>query len=255
MTRLAFSPDGRLLAVGYQNGTVSVREAIAGRQLALFTSAQNAIESLRFSPDGQHLASGGQDSTILIWDVAEPSKATRRQEHKLEGAKLAGLWRDLADTDAGNAYIAIDQLAAASDAAVAYIKATFKLPRPVDDRAMARLISDLDNDDFETRQDACISLEEIGEAAIAALQKAIANKPSLELATRCDQLLKRLKSGLVPRGGHRSLRAIEVLELIGTKDAVALLETYAKHDKTLPLCQEATFALERLAKKRVRNKK
>jgi WD40 repeat protein len=61
---LAFSPDGRLLATGAEDGGVEVWEATAGKLLHSFPPNDYAINALAFSPDGKLLVAGGADRAI-----------------------------------------------------------------------------------------------------------------------------------------------------------------------------------------------
>jgi len=63
----AWSPDGRMLAVGHR--TIQLWEVATMRLRREFDGHQGAIRSLAFSPDGHLLASGSADTTVLIWDV------------------------------------------------------------------------------------------------------------------------------------------------------------------------------------------
>lgn len=65
----AFSPDGLQLAVGWEDGSVSmhaVRGASPLRRLAGHTQPVTAVE---YSADGRRLLSVSRDGTIRIWDV------------------------------------------------------------------------------------------------------------------------------------------------------------------------------------------
>jgi WD40 repeat protein len=83
---LAFSPDGRILAVAaYPSrygaggqllppqddpGVIDLWDLASHRLLYRLTGDSGAIESLAFSPDGRLLASGSLDGTARLWNVA-----------------------------------------------------------------------------------------------------------------------------------------------------------------------------------------
>lgn len=78
---VAFSPSGKILVSGHDNGSIVVWDTATGKKLAalggyqtpMFPSgspSQGAINSVAFSPDGKLLASGSRDSEINIWDTA-----------------------------------------------------------------------------------------------------------------------------------------------------------------------------------------
>jgi WD40 repeat protein len=72
VSRLAFSPDGKLLASGgWSEPTVSVWDVATGKRLRQFAGHRGRILALAFSPDGRRLVSGGDDTTALVWDVSD----------------------------------------------------------------------------------------------------------------------------------------------------------------------------------------
>lgn len=66
---VAFSPDGRTMALGGGNGLVELWEADPGRQLRVFNEHKLQVKSVAFSPDGKLVASGSLDSFARVWEV------------------------------------------------------------------------------------------------------------------------------------------------------------------------------------------
>jgi WD40 repeat protein len=66
----AFSPDGRTLALGAEDGTIRLMEMPSAREGARLRGHAMTVRTLAFSPDGKRLASGGQDGRALIWDTS-----------------------------------------------------------------------------------------------------------------------------------------------------------------------------------------
>ncbi|WP_433476298.1 WD40 repeat domain-containing serine/threonine protein kinase [Spirillospora sp. CA-142024] len=67
---MVFSPDGRTLATGAEDGAVHLRDVASGRVRKSFTKARG-VQALRFGPDGRSLAisSGSGSPYVQIWDA------------------------------------------------------------------------------------------------------------------------------------------------------------------------------------------
>ena len=78
----AFSPDARILAIGYESGEVVLHAIHTFKALA--TLKVKAVSSLAFSPDGNILATGGGDGTLKLWDWASRRELITLTGHSAE---------------------------------------------------------------------------------------------------------------------------------------------------------------------------
>jgi len=69
--RIAFSPDGQLLAQGSTVGQVCLWDPATGRKVRTIRTHFEGDFSVAFSPDGRRLVSGGGDRLARVWRVAD----------------------------------------------------------------------------------------------------------------------------------------------------------------------------------------
>ena len=225
---------------------VRVWEVASGTVRQEFTAHQGIVRSLDFSPDGKALATASDDTTVLLWDLT--GKAGKTAGSRPSADELDRLWAELDDADARRGFRAMCRLLAAPDDAAALLRERLK-PVPGEratPEAIARLLDRLDSDSFDEREKATADLEALGRQAEAAMHKALAAGPSAERKKRIEGLLEKLRVKMPPREMVRPLRAVEVLERLGTPEARKVLEVLAKGRSAEPLTQAAVEALDRL---------
>jgi WD40 repeat protein len=243
---VAFSPDGRFLVVGGTDKLVRLISLATGKEIRQFPGHEDSILCLTFARDGKRIFSASSDTTLLAWDVEElvkEAQVTRR----LSANEAYELGRELLSADAARAYWALWRLIEAPEDCVALLKDILQEDRRPSKQRVAQLIGDLDDDKFEVRDKATRELEAVGDEAEGALRKALAGNPSPEVRQRAKALLDRIEAGAVPLPRLRAVRGVEVLELLRTPGASALLTKLATGAPDALLTREAKAALERLA--------
>ena len=93
-TSLAFSPDGRTLAMGGAGGAGRVIRLVdveTGNPKAELRGHLKDISSLAFTPDGQTLLSASDDGTIRVWDVVP--RAKEKSAHVFARNSISIAWR------------------------------------------------------------------------------------------------------------------------------------------------------------------
>jgi WD40 repeat protein/HEAT repeat protein len=241
---LAFSPDGRLVAVALPFGSIHVYDLLCRQRLFHFAGhAGSTVASLAFSPDGRLLASGSDDTSTLLWDLGPKAKAA-----EVNAATLTRLWSDLASDDAATAHDAMAAFREHGKASVAFLRD--QLLKESDPEAIKRRIALLDRDEFTIRQRAETELDAMRELATPLLRETVrVPPPSLEVRRRVERILNRLDPGNLSAGGRRAERAIAALECIGTPEAKAALEAVRRQRPTGPLSRAVEDAERRLAGK------
>lgn len=255
--RVLFTPDSSTLLIA--NGPQVRRWDLAReRELEPFRGHVDSIFGLTVTPDGKTLAtcacdgtvrlwdSAGKDHTVLLWDLGG-----RSPKGSLTAQDRDTLWTTLAGNDPAAAYSTIRTLAAVPEQALPLLKERLKPVTPVETKRLQSLLDELDRDQFEVRQRASDELEKSGFACVPFLRKALKEKErSAEVRRRVEDLLDRLNGAYLSPAELRAVRAIEVLERIGSTEARRVLYQVARGIPGCPLrTSDAQAASRRLQRR------
>ena len=145
--------------------------------------------------------------------------------------------------DSTAAFDAMAQLASSPDRALEILRREVKpAPSAPTDAMLDRIFVDLGSGEFATREKASKELEEYGESAIPGVRKRLEGNISAEARQRAIAFLKRAETHL------NQIRAVELLEGLGTPEARKLLTELAAGAPNAPLTLDANAALKRLSK-------
>jgi WD40 repeat protein len=239
----AFSPDGRTLATSSWDGQVRLWELATGQIRTTFKGHTDRLFCVAFSRDGREVASGGVEGSVLVWDGTGQSDKDRPG---LALSELTDLWHLLAYGKSEKAYQAEWRLAAAGQPAVEFMEKNLQ-PVPKDwGSPLQKAVAGLEENRSEQRDAAMNELDCYGSLVELSLRKALSDPHSSEARARIEYLLEKQQSHFPSGALLRSLRAIEVLEWIGTPQARGLLEKIAAGNPQARLTREAKASLERV---------
>jgi len=250
---MAFGLDKRVLATSCQvdtedrqdEFTIELWDVATGRQLLRFQGVDAETQCLAFSPNGKLLASGHEGGDIFIWDVSSVSLFTTTADGHATPGELETWWADLANEDARKARAAVWGIVETGPVAVELLRGRIHPATGAPTEQIKRLIATLDSKDFQEREQATRQLAEMEELAQPALKVTLRSKPPPEQRRRIESLT----TSIFPvrsTDKRRLLRSIQVLERLGTTEAMQLLSTMAKGAPENLVTQQAKAAVKRL---------
>lgn len=270
---MAFSPDGRTVATGLHGGTVYIWNAATGEYLGWLPSQGqgDVIWGIEFTPDGRHVVTGSSIGPVRVWELDTKTEVFRRTDWQSSSLRVSlsadgrtalvaqqrapilwslaaeptgdrdRQWTDLL-TDPVTAYRAQWGLAG-SDGLARFLRSKIGAKVPESDaERIRRLIAELDDSSFRTRESAVVELARLGRLAEPAVRAALAGSPSAEQRQRLESLAARYKDGLPP-DELRLRRALQALRWCGDAEAKKLLAEWASGMEGAPLTEAARAAV------------
>jgi sugar lactone lactonase YvrE len=236
----AFTPDGKAMFLPCTKGS-RFMEVATGRQRLDWPCRVYQC------PRGDTLiyCAPGTVHYCPFWGVDD---LTFDRPDRLDFKETDLLWRDLANEDALVGYRAVVALAASPKESAAALAERLTPEKPVSEAEMDKAMADLRDDDYEVRAQAFRRLAAAGELARPRLKRALANQPSADLRRQVEGLVERLDGPPGPEQLRR-LRAVEVLEYIGSEEARKALRKLAAGPGGALAAEDARAALRRLERK------
>jgi hypothetical protein len=246
----AFSADGKVLAGGTHDGRVVLWEVASGRPICSFGAQRSSVEAVQFSADGKRLISVNLRG-VALWELDDPAF------WGADSRKVAAdeLWGQLAGPDAAKAYRAMRALVRDPAAALPVLRARLKPATGHLDDLLRKLVRDLDSKEFRDRERAHLELERRIKDAEPFLRYRLTLPASEEVKRRTRALLAKTtpSRGPLRQPGElvgetlRAVRAVQVLERIGSAEARKVLTALAAGAPSAPETRDAQAALKRLA--------
>jgi hypothetical protein len=236
---LAFSPDGRTLVSTGRDGTVRLWEIETGTLRRRLAGHRGAVFALAYSPDGRRLASAGEEGKLLLHDLVSVTAgaSTWDEDH---------LWTMLAERDATVAEHTASLLRGSPGKALTLLESRLAPTPPVEAARLQRLLAELDHRRYPVRREAACELTTLGSAVIPALRQSLRQGPSLEVRRRIETILDLIDEAPLTPDERRAVRAIEVLEQLGTAEARRLLRGLSEGAPGAQQTDSARSALRRL---------
>jgi hypothetical protein len=242
---LAFSVDGRFLAASGNDSAVHLWDLQWGKETVPLTGFEGNATALVFAPDGKELIAMGLNGSRLSWRMAEVRRLNAVRLSPLSESAFADLWNELAQRDVFRVYRARRHLLADPRRAVSLLGGRLKPVPPGDTARIGQLVADLGSASAAVRRKAMTELRaKHGEAALGAL---LQNPNRPQNAHGMMTFEQKLLNQYSTPERARDLKAVRVLEEIGTPEARKVLEKLSKGAAGVRLTTASKSALDRLA--------
>jgi len=248
----ALSPDGLMVAALAPEG-IRIWDIRSGKEIRRHAVTMpgvrtkgNSGTAVSFAPDSRRLAAGHWDGTVVIWDVSRPTA----KAPALTAAELDRLWADLASAEGKTGWDGVFRLADSPTEAVPFLVKRVSAVKELAAADANPLLAELESPNFRTRELAAKRAKDWGDAARVVIESALKRNPGVDLRQRLELLATALSWVHPPIPDDlRRLRAISVLERIGTKEAQAKIDELAEGLAETRVTAEAKRARQRLAER------
>jgi WD40 repeat protein len=255
VNHFAFGPDNQtLITIDRQGITLwdlasemPIRHLTFPNELRL-ANGESLVATTIVAADATRALTALKDGTSLVWQVPLCREQAAPGTAKTHWEEANRPWADLASSDAKVAYTAMWRLVHMPASATAMLAKKLARNDKVENAKVRRLIRDLDDEDFFARERATQALAQMGLSVVPDLRLVQCEEKSPEVQARVEALLARLVSAPPSQDTIRRIRAISILERVGSKEAVSLLHELARGPSASMETQEAKRALERLRK-------
>lgn len=189
---------------------------------------------------------------VLVTSMMCALAASAVEIEPLSAKDMERIWNDFTlNDDAGSrqAFQGIQQLIRAPKVAVPFLRERLRPAPAPDTKRIEQVIAHLDSGDFSTREKATKELESLGIAALPLLAKKLQDKDlPLEMSNRLQRLVGNLEVRELSADELRGIRAVEVLQGIGSREARAVLDELSRGADGVRLTIDARRALSLLSR-------
>jgi hypothetical protein len=214
-------------------------------QKVLQSFAYDYDVQLAFVPHGKMLVTVRPNDQIILWDISNVKPDTEPFT-RLNDKQLADLWELLNHKVARKALEAGRQLERDPEGTVAFLAKRLEPLPKVSDEQLRQWLAEQKSDDEAVREKSEKELAKLWRGAAKELKKAHADAFNVGTKTRLEALLLWTQRPIHVAETLQRMRAIEVLEHIGTPAAIKVLERMAGGEPRYPETQDAIESLERL---------